>query len=69
MTKQRKSRGNPYLGISSKQTWVVVMGDGARATVSAGSREEAVRQMEDSYRRFGRTEKAVSATVAATVRR
>jgi hypothetical protein len=69
MARQRKAQGNPYLGISSKQTWVVIMGDGAKTTVSADSREKAIQQMEETYQRFGRTEKALSAEPASIQRR
>jgi hypothetical protein len=68
-TDKRKAQGNPYLGVSSKQVWVVLMADGSKGAVHASSREEAIQQMEESYQKFGRTEKALSAEPANVERR
>jgi hypothetical protein len=69
MASKRKTNGNPYLGVSSKQVWVVVMADGSKVSIYASSREEAVQQMEERYQQFGRTEKVLSAEPARVEKR
>jgi hypothetical protein len=58
----RRKKGNPYLGIDTRDLWTVRMADGCNHTVYAADGAEAARKAEATWRSFGRTEKAVSAS-------